>query len=218
MAATDLSRESQNKIETMCDMTTTMIKKVSEGFNKHKKDRLADAENIYEEVLKLERKTTEQLVKEIAEVNGHDERAKRYISIPGTFALIGANIKTIIENADKKIEEDILFSDKAAYELNMLFGKCIELTTCLRDLIATRNDILSGHIINEGTKCYNSANEFGTIHEERLISGVCSHKSSALYLHILSSLKEMLLLYKDIAGRIRDTGSVSRIDGHREVV
>jgi Na+/phosphate symporter len=216
MAVTGLTQESLDKIEAMCDMASTMMKKVSEGFNKHKKDILVEAENIYEQVIRLERKTTEQLVKEITEGTEHDELARRYISIPGTFGMIGGNIKTIIENTRKKIEDEILFSDKAVYELNMLFSKCIELIVCLRDLIVTRNEILSGHIINEEMKCYNMANEFSTIHEERLISGVCSHQSSTLYLHILGSLKEMLLHYKEIALRVQEKGSISKIDERRE--
>jgi Na+/phosphate symporter len=216
MAVTGLTQESLNKIEAMCDMASTMMKKVSEGFNQHMKDRLVEAENIYEQVVRLERKTTEQLVKEITEGTDNIELARTYISIPGTFGMIGGNVKTIIENTSKKIEEGVLFSDKAVYELNMLFSKCIELIVCLRDLIATRNEILSGHIINEETKCYNMANEFSTIHEERLISGVCSHQSSTLYLHILGSLKEILLHYKEIALRIQEKGSLTRIDERRE--
>jgi Na+/phosphate symporter len=216
MAITELSGESRNKIETMCDLASTMIKKVSEGFNKHEKDRLVEAESIYDEIVSLERKTTEQLVKEITKGTEQIEMAKRYISIPGSFGMIGGNIKIIIENTKKKIEEGVLFSDRAAYELNMLFAKCIELIICLRDLVVTRNEVLSGHIINEQTKCYNMANEFATVHEERLISGVCSHRSSTLYLHILGSLKEILLHYKEIALRIQERGSVSQIDERRE--
>jgi Na+/phosphate symporter len=206
MAVTGLTQESLDKIEAMCDMASTMMKMVSEGFNQHKKDRLVEAENIYEQVIRLERKTTEQLVKEITDGTNNDELARRYISIPGTFGMIGGNIKTIIENTRKKIED----------EIHMLFSKCIELIVCLRDLIVTRNEILSGHIINEEMKCYNMANEFSTVHEERLISGVCSHQSSTLYLHILGSLKEMLLHYKEIALRVQEKGSISKIDERRE--
>jgi Na+/phosphate symporter len=216
MAVAKLPGESLNKIETMCNMASTMIKKVSEGFNKHKNEKLVEAENIYEEMVALERKTTEELVKQIDEDTDNDEVAKSYISIPGSFVMIGGNVKTITENTRKKIEEGILFSDRAVYELNILFEKCLELIVCLGDLMKTRNQILSGHIITEETKCYNIANEFATVHEERLISGVCSHKSSTIYLHILGSFKEILLLYKDMASKIGHRGSVPRIDEHRQ--
>ncbi len=168
----------------------------------HSKDMLKEAEKLYKTLLKIERSATEQIVKEITEKDGGDESLKRYIAVPGHFAMIGANIKNIIDNTSKKIEEGILFSDRAAQELNLLFSRCNELIICVSDLIETRNDYLSSHIVNEVAKCYAMANEFSTVHEERLISGVCSHRSSVIYLHILNSLKEILCYYKEIAGRI----------------
>ncbi len=213
MTNRELSRDALDKIEKMCEMASKMIKDVSESFNMHDREKLAEAEKLYKQLLKLERRTTEQIVKEITSKTESDESLKRYIAVPGHFAMIGANIKNIIDNTAAKIGEGLLFSDRAVHELNLLFEKCNELIICVSDLIETRNAFLSTHIINEAAKCYALANEFSTIHEERLISGVCSHRSSVIYLHILNSLKEILCYYKEIARRIvnRDAASVAAL-------
>jgi Na+/phosphate symporter len=199
---TRLSQDSINKIAAMCDNISKMLQKVIEGFNSHKPDRLVAAEKKYQEALSFEKETTEQIIQEISRSDVPDESIKEYVSIPGYLAVIGANIKDIITDTQKKIEEGILFSDKAASELNTLFNKSTELLNCLKDLIITKNDVLSKYVLDEQANLYKLANEYATIHEERLISGICSPQYSALYLHFLGSVKEILEYLKNIAQRI----------------
>ena len=197
-----ISQESLKKIETMCDNISTMLQKVTDGFNMHKLERLVDAEKNYKEALSLEKETTEQIIKEISEIDNPHESIKEYVSIPGYLAMIGARIEHISTDTQKKIEEGILFSDKAASELNTLFNKSIELLKCIKDLIITKNEVLLKHVLEEESEHYKLANEYATIHEERLISGLCSPQYSALYLHLLGSVKEILEYSKNIAQRM----------------
>jgi Na+/phosphate symporter len=197
-----LSQDSLKKIETMCHNISTALQKVTDGFNTHKLDRLEDAKNNYREALALEKQTTEQIINEIGEIDNPGESIKEYVSIPGYLAMIGARIVNISTDTQRKIEEGILFSDKAASELNTLFNKSIELLTCLKDLIITKNEVLLKHVLEEESGHYKLANEYATIHEERLISGLCSPQYSALYLHLLGSIKEILEYSKNIAQRI----------------
>ena len=197
-----LSDDSLNKIETMCHNILTMLQKATDGFNTHKLDRLIDAKKSYKEALALEKQTTEQIIKEISEVDNPDESIKEYVSIPGYLAIIGARVNDITTDIQRKIEEGILFSDKAASELNTLFNKSTELLECLKDLVITNNEVLLKYILEEESKHYNLANEYATIHEERLISGLCSPQYAALYLHLLGSIKEILEYSKNIAQKV----------------
>lgn len=197
-----LSDDSLKRIETMCHNISTMLQKATDGFNTHKLDRLIDAKKSYKEALALEKQTTEQIIKEIGEADNPDESIKEYVSIPGYLAIIGARINDIITDVQKKIEEGILFSDKAASELNTLFNKSTELLECLKDLVMTNSEILLKYILEEESKHYDLANEYATIHEERLISGLCSPQYAALYLHLLGSIKEILEYSKNIAQKV----------------
>lgn len=198
----EISQDSLKKIETMCDNISTMLQKVTDGFNMHKLERLVDAEKNYKEALSFEKETTEQIIKEISEIDNPHESIKEYVSIPGYLVMVGARIKDISTDTQRKIEEGILFSDKAASELNTLFNKSIELLKCIKDLIITKNEVLLKHVLEEESEHYKLANEYATIHEERLISGLCSPQYSALYLHLLGSVKEILEYSKNIAQRM----------------
>jgi Na+/phosphate symporter len=67
------------------------------------------------------------------------------------------------------------------------------------DIILTKNALLTNHIVVEAEKLNKSANDSATLHEERLVLGICKPKSSSLFLDLLDSFKGILYHLKKIA-------------------
>ncbi|GBD98300.1 hypothetical protein BMS3Abin07_00311 [bacterium BMS3Abin07] len=63
----------------------------------------------------------------------------------------------------------------------------------LSDYILARNIIITHYIKESGKEIEHIAPGFSTLHEERLIEELCTTKASSLYLHILDSIKGIVL-------------------------
>jgi Na+/phosphate symporter len=128
-----------------------------------------------------------------------DHSYKIYISVPQLLLRIGENIEKLSENLGKKIKEDILFSDRAISELAILFQKLEETLKSTSDLLSTKNSVLVQHINECEKDIVQKALEFATLHEERLVEGLCLPVSSSLYLNMLNSIRCIAWDAKEIA-------------------
>ncbi|MFQ5456156.1 MAG: PhoU domain-containing protein [Nitrospirota bacterium] len=196
----------KNKIlDSMVDMASMaeeMITLVREGYQRHTMQSLIDAEKIAKKLHKSENKALEILIKESSGEGNIAYLARSFIAIPGHLERIGDDIESIISCVKTKINEAILFSEKAANEHNLLFSKTSELMKSTEDIIITQNNVLINHVKKEVALFVRTADEFATEHEERLISGVCSPKSSSMYIDILDSLKEVVWHIGEIANKV----------------
>ncbi len=59
---------------------------------------------------------------------------------------IAENIERIVELIDKKVREEIFFSDKAMDEITFLFQRLIEILNTTAEIILARNTILSKYV------------------------------------------------------------------------
>ncbi len=143
-----------------------------------------------------------ELTPELVELAGTDEAARMYSSIPSHLERIASNIEHIIRIVEQKNRENILFSDKAVSEMNFLFNRIKEVLSNLSDLVLARNKYLANYIIESEHEIERTANEFSTLHEERLIEGLCMPKASGIYVIILDSLKRIAWNAKEIAGKL----------------
>ena len=92
---------------------------------------------------------------------------------------------------NKKVTDDILFSDKSVTEANKLFSELQELLNGLCDCINTCTGALVEHICSSVKELCELADEYAIFHEDRLISGVCTPKNATIYLDILDSFKSI---------------------------
>ena len=143
-----------------------------------------------------------ELTPELVERASSDEIARVYTSIPGHLERIASNIEHIIRIVEQKNRENILFSDKAVSEMNFLFNRIKEVLSNLSDLVLARNKYLANYIIESEAEIERTANEFSTLHEERLIEGVCMPRASGIYVIILDSLKRIAWNAKEIAAKL----------------
>ncbi len=136
------------------------------------------------------------------------ERAKEnldlsvYIPVPGHIEKMAHFIENIILCARTKIREGILFSDRAASEITFLMERLQEVLENISDIILARNAIIRDYVKESVAEIGRSANDFATMHEERLIEGLCMPKASPLFLDILDAIKVIAWHAKEIAEKL----------------
>ena len=105
----------------------------------------------------------------------------------------------MINNLRKKIDEGVLFSDKALAELKDIFSAVLNCLKTSHDLFLTQNPVLVQHILRQTERYDNITSKYAEEHQDRLIRGVCLPKSSLIYLLVLETLKDILWYIKCIA-------------------
>jgi Na+/phosphate symporter len=85
----------------------------------------------------------------------------------------------------------------------------MDLLERLPDLILTQNKLLAQHIGEQVRSVFKIANGYSEEHEERLIQGVCTPKSTPIYLGILESLKGIIAHTLEVSGKIVSLSSKS---------
>jgi Na+/phosphate symporter len=124
---------------------------------------------------------------------------KPYAPIPAHISRIGNDIEKLSECIDKKISENILFSDKAVKETIFLLQRLNEILTPTADIVLARNTFLSMYVEESQVGVGKMAIEYATLHEERLIKGVCLQVASSLYITMLDAIKSIAWQAKEIA-------------------
>jgi len=123
---------------------------------------------------------------------------KPYALIPTQLSLIVNHIEKLSECIDKKNRESILFSDKAVKETIFLLQRLNEILTPTADIVLARNTFLSMYVEESQVGLGKMAAEYATLHEERLIKGVCVPVASSLYITMLDAIKSIAWNAKEI--------------------
>jgi hypothetical protein len=124
---------------------------------------------------------------------------KPYVTIPSHLTRIGTEIEKLSECIDKKISENILFSDKAVKETIFLLQRLNEILTPTADIVLARNTFLSMYVEESQAGVGKMATEYATLHEERLIKGVCLPVASSIYINMLDAIKSIAWNAKEMA-------------------
>jgi hypothetical protein len=127
---------------------------------------------------------------------------KPYATIPAHISRIANDIEKLSECVDKKINENILFSDKAVKESIFLMQRINEILKPIADIVLARNKFLSMYIEESQSGVEKMATEYATMHEERLIAGVCVPKSASIYVTMLETIKNIAWHSKEIAVKL----------------
>jgi Na+/phosphate symporter len=175
-----------------------MVELTEDGFTKSKLSSLDQADDLAKEIHAKEDLLTASLAKLSA---GNDE-ARGLLTVPSHIEKIATSIKRITENSRARIKEGMLFSDKAILETGKLFTKTKEVLKKAGEAAVTGSRATIETALSESATIERMANEFATAHEERLVTGECSPKSSSTYLCILYAFEDMGAHIKDAAQRL----------------
>ena len=160
---------------------------------------LHDCRPRFERIRQLE----PRLTRELTELARDNPDLKPYVSVPVHLLRIGESVKTLSEQTEKKVRENILCSASAIDELTFLFQRLMEMLRPTADMILVRNEILSKYVQESELGVERRATEYATRHEERLIEGVCLPLASALYITVLDAVKSIAWHTKEIARKLR---------------
>lgn len=131
-----------------------------------------------------------------------DPHMRHYVTIPTNLLRITENIEKISELISTKIKEDLLFSDRAISEITFLLQRITDILRPTSDIILAPNSILGNYIRESEAGIVRRAIDYATLHEERLIEGLCLPKASALYINILDAIKNIAWHCKEIANKV----------------
>jgi len=164
-----------------------MLELTEDGFMRNKLSSLDRAEEINKEIQSREDALTSMLAKMASQNN----EARAVLSVPSHVEKIATSIERITESSRIRIKEGMLFSDKAILETGQLFTKAKEVLKKASDAVVTGAPATIETVLKESDIMDNMATNFATAHEERLVTGECSPKSSSTYLCILYAFDDM---------------------------
>jgi Na+/phosphate symporter len=186
------------KIHNMSSEVEEALALLHNAFIYNKDSFIRNAEGYIEKIRKKEKELTTKLIEESAT----DETARLYSTVPVHIERMASNLEHIARSIDAKIKENLLFSDKAMIEINYLFTRVKEIISNVSDLILARNIFLANYIKESEKDIERTASEYATLHEERLIEGLCLPKASGVYVVLLDSIKRIAWNAKEIAQKL----------------
>ena len=131
------------------------------------------------------------------ENGGQKRRSQAARGSSGAHRKIATSIERIVDGVRLKIKEGLLFSDKAILETGTMIVKAKDVLKKAGETMVTGTAAAVDAIRNESDAIINMADSFATTHEERLVSGECSPKSSSTYLCILYAFEDLASHTKD---------------------
>lgn len=164
-----------------------MIELAEDGFKKNKLASLDQAEELAKEIQTKE----DALTASLAKIASSNSEARALLTVPSHIEKIATSIKRIIDNSRVRIKEGLLFSDKAVHETGRLFTAAKETIKKAGEAVVTGGKTTIDSVLAESDAMERMSEEFATAHEDRLVTGECSPKSSSTYLCILYAFEDM---------------------------
>jgi len=140
-----------------------------------------------------------EISKKVADTARQDKTKEIYADVPRHFLEICNHLEILAEMLKKKIDENILFSDRAITELSFLSQSLFEILNAATDLVLVKNPILIRYVEESEAMVEKTTTEYATRHEERLIEGLCLPISSSVFLKLLETLKGIAREARSIA-------------------
>ncbi len=194
----------------VCQSLIKMLELSFQGFRKYIEESFREADRVKNEVQKNSSELAHFLILKSSPYEKGKEWAKPYLSMASGLDRISYNIEGIVDCLKRKVQNDIFFSDQAIQEINLVFQEAMDLLERLPDLILTPNKLLAQNIGEQVRSVLKIANGYSEGHEERLMQGVCTPKSSPIYLGILESLKGIIVHILEVSGKIVSISSHSK--------
>jgi len=176
--------------ERICKLfedTVPILHNIYKGFMSQKLKLLKDSRTQFRELLKAVRPNVEQIIED----KDKTEAEQLFLIALPHLQRIALALDNLLDKMEAKVEGNILFTDKALDEIKQLMIAVAAEFIDVKDYCSTRNPVLKKQIEANLDKVTNLINEFETVHQNRLIAGVCVPQASYLYIDMTDSLKRM---------------------------
>lgn len=191
-------KEIKKELYLMLHKSREMLELTEDAFAKNKVSPLDQAEELAREIHDKEDVLTEKLAK----LASSNPEARAIISVPAHIEKIASTIKRIQDNTRTRIKEGMLFSDKAIQETSTMFAKTKDVLKKAGEVAVTGAKKGVEEITAESDAIERMVNEFTTAHENRIITGEASPKSSTVFLCILYAFEDMAAHIKNAVKKI----------------
>ncbi len=178
-------KELVQRLHGMFKEMLLVLESMRQGFLVEDQTLLTEAEARLTRILTSNLPFTEELSKKETK----DEVEKKYLNLLPSLQLMAVTIRNLINECKKKIESNLLFTDKAINEIKNLFTFIQTQFEDATDYILTRNSHLSMHIRTGTENVFERADDFVAAHQIRLITGVCMPKASYSYVAMIDLIK-----------------------------
>ncbi len=189
----DALKEIRKDLYLMLNKSREMLDLTEDAFTKNRIAQIDQAEELAGEIQSKEDLLTEKLAK----LSSTMPEARAMISVPAHVEKIAATIKRVQDNVRSRIKDGMLFSDKAIQETGIMFVKAKELLKKAGEAMVAGTRKQAEDIIAESDALERLVSEFTTAHENRIVSGESTPKSSTVYLCILYA-------FEDMAGHVKN--------------
>jgi Na+/phosphate symporter len=191
-------KEFNQRLHEIFKEMLSVLKSIRQGFWVENPTFLREAETKLSWILRSNLPFTEEIVKKETK----DEFEKKYVTVLPNLQLIAIILRKLINEKKKKIESSLLFTDKAINEIKELYTLLQTQFDDTTDYILTRNSHLKMHIRTATESICQKANEYNTMHETRLIAGVCMPKASYSYITITACIKGVSMELSNFAEKL----------------
>jgi len=180
-------KDMKKDIYMLMHKTLETLELAQDGFMKNKLSSLDQADELAKEIHARE----DVLTATLAKMASANSEARAMISVPAHVEKIASAIKRITESSRTRIREGMLFSDKAVNETGKLFTLTKDVLKKSGEVAVTGAQAAVETAMADADDMERMANNFATAHEDRLVTGECSPKSSSTYLCILYAFEDM---------------------------
>jgi Na+/phosphate symporter len=178
----------------------SMVGAARNAFNRHRRQSMAELQGLKSELDQEIHRALTKVVALAARKSGAEQACLlRLQSILNHLHIIGDTLGALTDPIQKKIQEGVLFSDKAVTQTNFLFDHHAGLLRSLLDIIKTDNEFLKKYVVEEGRKLIEACIVFATEHEARMIEGLCLPQAAPIFLSILDRMRNVGQHEVDIA-------------------
>jgi phosphate:Na+ symporter len=180
-------REITDRIGKLFEETAPILKDIYKGFTGDKINLLKESRLRLRESSKKRLPGTQKLIRE----EGRNEAVRRFVIALPHLQRVALALDNLVDKMETKVESDIPFSEKALDELKQIMAVVGAEFTDVRYYCMSKDHKIREQIQAEAAEVMNMTNEFDRVHQNRLISGVCTPKASYLYVDMTDSLKRI---------------------------
>jgi Na+/phosphate symporter len=180
-------REITDRVSKLFEETVPILHNIYKGFVSHKINLLKESRLTFRESLKKRLPVIEKLV----ENKDKSEAVKRFLVALPHLQRVALALDNLVDKMETKVESNVLFNEKALDEIKQVMVAVGTEFTDVKDYCMTKNPLLKAQIQADMKKVMKMIDDFDTIHQNRLITGVCMPKASYLYIDMTDSLKRM---------------------------
>jgi phosphate:Na+ symporter len=170
-----------------------MLELSEDAFVKGRASALDRADELAGEIKVKEDRLTETLAKLAAS----SSEARGILAVPSHIEKIAISLMRLNDSIRAKIKDSLLFSDKAVKETGTLLAKSREVLKRAGEVAVSGSASLSETVKSEADAIISMSEGCATSHEDRLVTGECSPKSSSTYLCLLYSLEDVAAQAKE---------------------